>query len=152
MQIIWNKTQVHNTCQRKNQSIKNLKNTQLESEEASHWKMSHQHLKVLVQEDMFLKPVLFHHQRKTSQDGHCQKQEELLLKSQRLIGIKLTILVQPSDLNSIQKIEQGNKLILVQAIESKLRDLEHSRIKCKVELVSNCTIQNGESIMKSVDM
>lgn len=111
--------------------------------------MSHQHHKVSDQEDMFLKPALFHQQRRTSQDGHYQKLEELLLKSPRLIGIKHTILVQPLDINSIQKIEQGNKLILVQAIESKLRDLVHSKTKCKEELALSCTIQNGDYQEKS---
>jgi hypothetical protein len=89
--------------------------------------------------------VLSHQQKRISQDGLYQKLEELPLKSLKQIEIKPMILVQPSDLNSILKTEQVNNATLDQAIEGKLRDLEHSKIKCKEEQVSNYTIQNGES-------
>jgi hypothetical protein len=84
---------------------------------------------------MFLKLVLSHLLKKISQDGLFQRQGELLLRSQKLIGTRLMILAQLLVLNNIQKIEQDNNAILDQAIENKRKDLAHSKIRCKVGLV-----------------
>ena len=69
---------------------------------------------VLALEDMFLKHVLYHQQKKISQDGLYQKQEELQWRNQKQIEIKLMIHDLPSVANATPKIEQDLKLILDQ--------------------------------------
>ena len=141
---IQNKTQVHNIFQKKNLYIKGLKNIRSVSEEALLSKMLHQPQTVQDQEGMFPKHVPFHHIRKTSQNGHCQKLAEQQLKSLRLIEIKHMIPDQLSEHNIILRTELDSNVTSDQVIEDKLRNWAHLRIRCKEELVLRFIIQSGE--------
>ena len=72
---------------------------------------------MLAREDMFQKHVLYHLQKKTSQDGLYPKQVELKWKNQKQIEIKPTTQDLHSESNATQKIKQDHKLILDQARE-----------------------------------
>ena len=106
--------------------------------------MIHLLQQVLVQEDMFLKPQLFHQNIKIFQDGHYQKQEERQKKEEDQIETKLMILDLLLVLKLIQKIQQDQNAILDQAIDYKEIKLVHSKIKCKVASVLSSIMLSGE--------
>lgn len=66
---------------------------------------------------MFQKLVLTHLRSKTSQDGHCQKLEELQMIGNALTEIKHTIQDQLSVVKPTRKIELVKSAISDQAIE-----------------------------------
>jgi hypothetical protein len=99
---------------------------------------------VLVLEDTSLKLQLFHQVIKIFLDGHYQKQVEQQKREEDLIEIKLLIQDQLLDPKLIQKIPQDQNVILDQVIDYKEIKQEHSKIKCKVVLVLNFIMLNGD--------
>ena len=129
--LILNRTQDHNTLQKKSQFTRILKNIPLVQEEVKLLKIKLQRPIVLDLADTSQKLVPTHLKRKTSQDGLFQKLEELPMKEGDQIEIKPTIQDQHLEVKLIQRIELVRKLILVQAIVLKLTNLALSKIKCK---------------------
>lgn len=84
---------------------------------------------------MCQKHVLILQPNKISQDGPYPKLADPIMMQRNLTEIKLTIPDLPSANNVTQKIHRLDKLILVQQAEMELRDLEPSKIRCRVDKV-----------------
>lgn len=108
--------------------------------------MTHQLQRVLGQEDMFLKLVLYHQDIQIFPDGLCLKQEELQMNEEDLIEIKHMIQDQLLVLKLILRIKQVQNVILVPATDFKEIKQGHLKIKCKEDSVSSYLMLNGESI------
>ena len=94
---------------------------------------------------MFQSHVLTHLRNRISHDGLFQRLEDQPLQTKKnQTEIKLMTPVQHFNNNVIPKIKQLLEHILVPVIEDIQTNWDYSRIKCKVELVSNYIIQNGD--------
>ena len=112
-----------------------MKNIHWVREEDKQLKIRHQLQTVLVLADMFQRLVLIHHRNRTTQDGPYLKLVELLMIENVPIEIKLTIQDQLLAHKLIQRIELDKKHILDQVIVLRQISLEHSRTKCREDLV-----------------
>ena len=96
---------------------------------------------------MFQNHVPTHLRNRISHDGLSQRLEDQLPeKEKNLTEIKLMTPVQHFKHNVIPKIKQLLEHILVPVIEDIQTNWDYSRIKCKVEPVSNYIIQNGDPL------
>ena len=93
---------------------------------------------------MSQKRVLYHQDMPIFPDGLCPKQEELRMNVEDLIEIKHMIQDQLSEVKLILRIKQVQNVILDQVIDYKEIKQEHSKIKCKVVLVLNFIMLNGD--------
>ena len=84
--------------------------------------MTHQLQRVLGQEDMFLKLVLYHQDMQIFPDGLCLKQEELQMSEEDLIEIKHMIQDQHLVVKHIQKIVLDKNVTLEQVVEDILKN------------------------------
>ena len=94
---------------------------------------------------MFQSHVLTHLRNRISHDGLFQRLEDQPLKTKNnQTEIKLMTPVQHFNNNVIQKIKQLRELISVPVIEGIQINWDYSRTRCRVDLVSNYIIQNGD--------
>jgi|TARA_B110000977_G_scaffold180497_1_gene240184 hypothetical protein len=114
-----NNTQVLNTDPWRSQYITNLRNSLSVTEEVKLLRILYQHLIVLDQEDMSLNQLLTPQSITISQDGHCQRLEELMKIREDPIEIRLSILDLLLVDNQYPKIELGKNAISDPVIDSK---------------------------------
>ena len=96
---------------------------------------------------MFQNHVPTHLRNRISHDGLSQRLEDQPPeKEKNLTEIKPMTPVQHFKHNVIPKIKQLLEHILVPVIEDTQTNWDYSRIKCKVEPVSNYIIQNGDPL------